>query len=350
MSTDDDPKAQQLREAVWADPASDDVRMVYADYLLEQGDPLGELIALQLERARTGAAPSSREWELLQSLGRRPAAPIERYLGLFTLERGFLENAMPVPGIPLAVAHHPAWSTVRCVQIEAAADAPVLTNPHLRARALASREVALHELSSRSQPFPFHSLTAINPSSGLSFTPDQLGVFEHLGAFDRVRAISLNARGFEDLPHEPSVLESRLCRQLEHLDLTFTSVRPDDLHMWLCWFATSKLQRITFQIPLGESDPSSSMFPYANAATHYTTFMLDRDRMIIQLVQPTEAPHVDALLRAASVLGADTARVEVHDLGDSNHIAVRQALALDRLRDSFGDVHPVTGPVCPLAP
>ena len=36
------------------DPSSDDARMVYADHLLDRGDPRGELVSMQVLRARTG--------------------------------------------------------------------------------------------------------------------------------------------------------------------------------------------------------------------------------------------------------------------------------------------------------
>ncbi len=341
----DDPVGDRLREAVWADPDSDDPRMVYADHLQQRGDPMGELIALQLERARTGAVMSDRELELHQAIGRQTGGPLAPYLSLFGLERGFVSSAMPVPTLPPEIAHHPAWSTVNRIEIESKAGA-LLTNPHLRARRLGAYETALLELSYGTQPLPFTSLAGINPHWGLSFTPQQRHVFEHLGAFDHVRALSLNARGLEELDQE--VLESRLCTQLDHLDVAFTSVRLDDLHMWLIWFATSKLQRITFQVPLGAVDPGQRRrSPYPSAATHYTCFLIDRslDRLILQLSEPTEPNHLDGLLRAASVLGADKASIEVHDVGDSNQLATRQALALAGLRELFDEVRQVTGPV-----
>src|SRR6185503_7350108 len=97
------------------------------DYLQDRGDPLGELIALQLERARTGARSTEREWELLQALERRPAGPLAQYLGMFALERGFVGSAMASPNLPPEIAHHPAWSTVSRIQMDSLQDA-VLAN------------------------------------------------------------------------------------------------------------------------------------------------------------------------------------------------------------------------------
>jgi uncharacterized protein (TIGR02996 family) len=43
---------QKFLDAIYADPASDDARLVYADVLLERGDPRGEMIQIQCEIAR----------------------------------------------------------------------------------------------------------------------------------------------------------------------------------------------------------------------------------------------------------------------------------------------------------
>ena len=51
--------ASDLLAAIHADPADDGAHQVYADILVEQGDPRGEFISLQL--ARAGRAPSEQE-------------------------------------------------------------------------------------------------------------------------------------------------------------------------------------------------------------------------------------------------------------------------------------------------
>ena len=45
----------ELLAQIYANPDDDALRAVYADALLERGDPRGELITLQLERTRAGA-------------------------------------------------------------------------------------------------------------------------------------------------------------------------------------------------------------------------------------------------------------------------------------------------------
>ncbi len=343
-------RESELREAVWADPEPDAPRMVYADYLQQQGDPLGELIALQLDRARTGARPSDRESELSQALPRhRAAEPLGPHLGLYSIERGFLAHAMPSPRMTHALAMHPAWSTVTRLELDGDAPPALLANPALRARTLAAREEQLVTLASRAQPFPFTSLVAINPHWGLTFTPDQRSVFDHRGAFDHVRLLSVSARGLEELD---DVTDTRLFRQLEHLDLSFTSVRVDDLSLWLRWFESGRLPRVSFQIALGADDPMRGrMFPYRSFATHYTCLVLDRsEHVTLQISEPTEARQLAKLVQAVDELCAGRTTVEIHDLGDSNQIASRQALVLAALRDRFAEVRAVTGPVQAVVP
>lgn len=347
--TDDDPRARELRAEVWADPEADAPRMVYADYLQQQGDPLGELIALQLERARTGDRPSERESALFQILQRRPGGPLAPYLGLFGLERGFLASAMPVPELPAEIASHPAWSTVTRLELDGNTDPILLANTSLRAPTLAAREEAVVELSRLTTTLPFTSLVAINRHWGLAFEPIQRIAFEHRGAFDRVRLLSLGARGLEAIE---DVLDTPLCTQLEHLDLSFTSVRVDDLALWLRWWRTSHLPRISFQIALGADDPMRGrMFPYRSMATHYSCLVLDRSaHLILQLVEPTGEPQLRNLVQAIDELRDGRTSIEVHDLGDSNQIATRQALVLAALRERFADVRAITGPVRSVVP
>jgi len=73
---------QELLEGIWAEPDRDDVRLVYADWLQQQGDPRGEFIMLQMERESRplSLAESAREFRLLRDhseawLGRPRADP-----------------------------------------------------------------------------------------------------------------------------------------------------------------------------------------------------------------------------------------------------------------------------------
>jgi uncharacterized protein (TIGR02996 family) len=60
--------ADTLLDEIYAAPDDDGVRSIYADYLIERGDPLGTFISLQLGRARDHiASPSDEEQQLLDT-------------------------------------------------------------------------------------------------------------------------------------------------------------------------------------------------------------------------------------------------------------------------------------------
>jgi uncharacterized protein (TIGR02996 family) len=116
--------AAALLAEIYANPADDAPRLVYADVLTKQGDPRGEFIVLQIERARAGgAAPSERERALLAKHGKAwmgdlaPALTSNGFRG-DEFRRGFLAKA----GIILSVGKklrpilaHPAWATVESI-------------------------------------------------------------------------------------------------------------------------------------------------------------------------------------------------------------------------------------------
>src|ERR1043165_6117004 len=82
----------ELLALVYAAPDDDGPRLVYADALLERGDPRGELIALQIARARGPISDEARarEAELLADDARCAgwAQPLSA-VGSCRFERGF---------------------------------------------------------------------------------------------------------------------------------------------------------------------------------------------------------------------------------------------------------------------
>lgn len=112
-----------LLAQIYAAPDDDAPRLVYADWLQERGDPRGELIALQLERANGKARKGGRQredallathrqtWE--QPLKAR-ATPVRARCGGYqvkpavTFGRGFAEQVAS-----WMFGKDPAWSTVR---------------------------------------------------------------------------------------------------------------------------------------------------------------------------------------------------------------------------------------------
>ncbi|HEY1551044.1 MAG TPA: TIGR02996 domain-containing protein [Kofleriaceae bacterium] len=86
-----------LQAAIIASPDDDTPRSVYADWLLERGDPRGEFIALQLEHAagRSTRAKLVREGELLRAHGEAWGGAIAKWFIWPAFERGFFAGGTP---------------------------------------------------------------------------------------------------------------------------------------------------------------------------------------------------------------------------------------------------------------
>ena len=116
----------ELLAAVYAAPDDDGPRLVYADWLLERGDPRGEFIALQFapSHERNTPAMRTRESELRARHGvawagaLAKATPLE---ALMHFQRGFVETMLigfDAPAHVAAVTNAPEWRTVRYVQVD----------------------------------------------------------------------------------------------------------------------------------------------------------------------------------------------------------------------------------------
>lgn len=137
---------EELLAAVYARPDDESARRVYADALLENGDPRGELILLQCERAagRSTRETVKREKQLLEKHFNAwfgPLAGVVRRDGV-VFERGFLESVDTKLRAFLALAPvtgDPRWSTVRSIyvdtswSIDTATIARFLRHPVMRA-------------------------------------------------------------------------------------------------------------------------------------------------------------------------------------------------------------------------
>ncbi len=110
---------QTLLEAVWAAPADDAPRLVYADALLQRGDVRGELITLQVNRARGRGTPESRarEYALLADSKRfvQWTAPVSQGADCL-IARGFPSEVQLNAKTVKSVARHPAWATVTALR------------------------------------------------------------------------------------------------------------------------------------------------------------------------------------------------------------------------------------------
>jgi len=130
---------ESLLAAVFADPAADEPRLVYADLLQERGDPRGELIALQIERARGGGKPSRQERSLIKKYGEAIVGALEPYVLKSGREfrRGFLaacrykDETRGNPSVGL-----PGWATVEAIDVSphvfVSGTYELLSQPHMK--------------------------------------------------------------------------------------------------------------------------------------------------------------------------------------------------------------------------
>lgn len=144
-------REEVLLKNVYAAPAQDAPRLVYADWLAERGDPRGELILLQIERAGRDGRPSTRERELLRQYG-------HTWLGPLAVAAAKTGNVL-ARGFPAAVrlsadwlgasVGAPAWATVDTLDLHALDVAislgPLITHPAMRSltalRGLSGRQL-----------------------------------------------------------------------------------------------------------------------------------------------------------------------------------------------------------------
>jgi uncharacterized protein (TIGR02996 family) len=122
-----------LLAAVYASPADDAPRAVYADWLLEQGHPLGQFIQLQLARSAGKKGTKGKEQQLLAEHGKtfwpKHPALVERHVPPWeATERGFPARFNPPLPVSdderrktverwIALAGNPAWATFRRVTL-----------------------------------------------------------------------------------------------------------------------------------------------------------------------------------------------------------------------------------------
>ena len=186
---------EALLQMVFADPDSDEPRMVYADFLLEQGDPHGEFIHLQLEKHRQGLSRASlkREKELLAAHWMEFAGPLAPVVKRTTLEfeRGFVSRC-DVTGSKMKQEQalgSPYWATVR----ELGAGYEVYAQESaksLRAVVLSTLE-DVERFFTHSTPWPMETLTVVYDDEAL----ERLGQTTLL---PQLRRLILDAEYFPD--------------------------------------------------------------------------------------------------------------------------------------------------------
>lgn len=249
---------EELLALVHEDPLSDEPRLVYHDWLLERGEPRGELLTLQFKRARKGLTKTEerRERALLREHGRKWLGAIEPVVGRegVTFERGFLSSctaAFRTKQQYESLIGHPSWSTVREITRP-----PFELCVHPNARSLrVVRQISpaiAARLAEHPVPLPFEEieLTAEEATAGdrtaiarAASLPDLRRVTVNLAPVERRAPPAVR-------PEELAWLfEAGLARRLEHLGVAgfvtytvFDQPRPD-LAAWLA--ATARLERLT---------------------------------------------------------------------------------------------------------
>ncbi len=110
--------AQALLESVHRARRDDDARRVYADCLVERGDPRGEFIHLQLDRSlgQSNLDMYARELALLAEHGEAWTSPLGEVASRVEFERGFpaqleLDGRAAGANLP-ALVEHPSWATI----------------------------------------------------------------------------------------------------------------------------------------------------------------------------------------------------------------------------------------------
>lgn len=223
----DDPDLIVLRDAVYADPDADEPRMIYADALQARGDPRGELIALQIARAREQRhVPTQRERILVQRIADACAGPLAPLLDGFELARGFVVRCTTKTGARAteSLARHPAWATVEELYT---ADRNVLWNRHLRARRLGVHGEEMTLLARAAYELPYEMIGGFvhlahrgtrYAQTGALFSPSQWSATMASAAFARLRALSVDVRS---LPGGRllRLLANRVGAALHHLDV-----------------------------------------------------------------------------------------------------------------------------------
>jgi|GEM_PF-7059535 len=173
----------ELLARIYARPDDDALRAVYADWLVERGEPRGELISLQL--GPSSEAVRKREAQLLGQHGAEWLGPLARVCESYRFERGFLSEARVHPGRALALAAERSWATLRTLWIwdrDAALPTALLRSPELRGLRVLGGVGHDHlvTLLDSDAPWPWSGLVVDIPNGREGFTSADRRLFERL--------------------------------------------------------------------------------------------------------------------------------------------------------------------------
>jgi uncharacterized protein (TIGR02996 family) len=237
-----------LLAAVLAAPADDAPRLVLADVLVERGDPHGELIQLQIKRARgEGGRPElRREKELIKAHRQAILGPIAPCVTGEVIERGFLARcATNISAAHEELIAHRLWATVESLETS---DSRLVAQPHVRPRELVlvgvgcARDVLGGELV-RS------SVTSLGLRVFVAHAAETLALVTPK-VFPNLRRLGLIRFEGRRGPGVASVMSGALAPRLEEL-----FVRSDeDVSLELeAWRETAQRVRVRFELPWVEA-------------------------------------------------------------------------------------------------
>jgi len=240
-----------LLRQVYDDPASDEPRSIYADALQQDGDPRGELIALQLQPKLTGVL-EKRVRELVKTHGAQWLGPLVAIVDDPVFERGFLQacTVSLSNDTHRALLDDPAWATVEEIRTT---EVEVVTAPTMRSlrrvSGLRAEDVAV--LAAHDQPLALESITAVPYTMYVGREAQKLGRNNRpawdriiqVGALDKLveLGIIVQFRLEAELATPDAaafLLKSRLGQQLRSLWLHFEHHLPARAP-WLGVFATN---------------------------------------------------------------------------------------------------------------
>ena len=249
-SGSDDEGARLLAE-VWADPDADAPRLVYADWLLQHGDPRGEVIVLQVQ-----GNDERRARQLIKKYGRSMLGVLAPVVYQPTFERGFVSDCTVEihSAKQRELLWHPAWATVTSVT---AYDPAVLESPAMKSlrvvRSLFIEDLA--RLSAREQPFAIESLEQL--VLNLDEDEPHWRALYDMGAFENLRelGVSIDDEGDADVSFErwKWLLQGKLGKRLNRLRVDMSGISEPDVPDWIRAFDTSRVLAALELVPDGES-------------------------------------------------------------------------------------------------
>jgi len=345
----DDDRGRQLLADVWANPADDHPRSIYADHLQAKNDPRGELIALQLTRA-PGTPPKARERALVDKCREACAQPLTRYLHSFELRRGFVARAEVDAHrhITQESIGHAAWSTVeelQCTNARVIGRAPLTSLRRLR-----TEGNVLLQLTFEGCP-EVPAIVGLGPPYGVHTAPGRyyyagirLDNADHWlrichAAWPAIRTLSV------DLAHPRGgfvfalIAGSPLGERLEHLDCVVdprstASLDADTVHR--CLGRATGLACVSLQ-GLFDGCPLPITLVFVRDAT-------GAYELVLELPQVVGRDQIVALTRWIAPLGTGVERIAVHDVLDATDVGRRHRDLVTGLRALFRTVDTGSAP------